>query len=306
MREKDIENLIARHPEEFFPGQGFRLTGQQVRLGTCYADIIFTDKHDRIVIIEIKRGLLTRDAAGQIMEYYGLLKQQQPDKIVELVLCANIIPPERREFLERAGIECKELGISLIQTIAQRHRYQFSDEEELLPRNKATPSYEARIANAEPTYMREGKKVWLFQADPNRYNVISALSDPALGDLCWQVNQRKKEIKQGDVALIWMSGKEAGIYAITDVTSDPEIRAEISADEKYWVNEEDRGTRRLRVTLSLRRNLVNRPLLRYELKQVDSLKHLSILRQAQGTNFPVSSIEWDVIHKKIDEKHNQA
>jgi len=41
---------------------------------------------------------------------------------------------------------------------------------------------------------REGKKVWLFQADPNRYNVISALSDPALGDLCWQVNQRKKEI----------------------------------------------------------------------------------------------------------------
>jgi len=32
-----------------------------------------------------------------------------------------------------------------------------------------------------------------------------------------------------------MSGKEAGIYAVADVTSDPEIRAEIPGDEKYWV-----------------------------------------------------------------------
>src|SRR5882724_2131232 len=108
MLEKDIENLIARYPEEFFPGQGLQLTGQQIRLGRCYADVIFADQHNRIVIIEIKRGLLTREAAGQIMEYYGLLKQQQPDKILELVLCANTVPPERREFLERAGIECKE------------------------------------------------------------------------------------------------------------------------------------------------------------------------------------------------------
>ena len=306
MREKDIENLLARHPEEFFPGQGFRLTGQQIRLGTCYADVIFTDKHDRIVIVEIKRGLLTRDAAGQVMEYYGLLKQQQPEKIVELVLCANVVPPERREFLERAGIECKELGISLIQAIAQKHQYQFCDEAELLPRNEQHPLMSAPQTGAEPTLPQVGQEVWIFQADPNRYNVISALSDPALGDLCWQVNQRKKAIKRGDAALIWMSGKEAGIYAVASVTSDPEIRADIPAHEKYWVNEEDRGTRRLRVTLSLRRNLVNHPLLRYELKQIDSLKDLSILRQAQGTNFPVSMIEWDVIQKKIDEKHNQS
>ena len=222
MREKDIENLIAQHPEEFFPGQGLQLTGQQVRLGTCYADVIFTDKHNRVVIIEIKRGLLTREAAGQIMEYYGLLKQQQPEKIVELVLCANVVPPERREFLERAGIECKELGISFIQTVAQKHRYTFCDEAKLLPRKEQRSLANELPASAEPIPSQVGQKVWIFQADPNRYNVISALSDPALGSLCWQVNQYKNLIKQGDVALIWMSGKEAGVYAVAGVTSDPE------------------------------------------------------------------------------------
>ena len=121
MLEKDIENLIAFYPEEFFPNSGFKLTGQQVRLGECYADIVFTDKYGRKIIVEVKRGILTREAAGQIIEYYGLLKQQSPSQIVELILCANIIPPERRSFLENTGIECKELGVALILNIAKRY-----------------------------------------------------------------------------------------------------------------------------------------------------------------------------------------
>ena len=44
MLEKDIENLIAKYPDEFFPSAGFKLIGQQIRLGKCYADIIFEDK----------------------------------------------------------------------------------------------------------------------------------------------------------------------------------------------------------------------------------------------------------------------
>src|SRR3972149_10271011 len=124
MLEKDIENLIAKYPDEIFPDSGFKLIGQQIRLGKCYADIIFEDKFKRKVIVEVKRGILSRDAAGQVLEYYGLLKTASPDEIVELVLCANIIPPERKKFLETIGIECKELGINLIYQIAQKVNYQ--------------------------------------------------------------------------------------------------------------------------------------------------------------------------------------
>ena len=104
MLEKDIENLIAKYPDEFFPNSGFKLIGQQIRLGNKYADIIFEDKVKRKIIVEVKRGILTRDAAGQVMEYYGLLKETNPDDIIELVLCANIIPPYRKRFLEISGI----------------------------------------------------------------------------------------------------------------------------------------------------------------------------------------------------------
>lgn len=125
MLEKDIENLIARHPEEFFPSSGFKLIGQQVKLGRCYADIIFEDKYKRTIIVEVKRGILPREASGQVMEYYGLLKAQNQNTIVELILCANIIPPERRTFLENVGIECKELGKKMINKIANKIGYEF-------------------------------------------------------------------------------------------------------------------------------------------------------------------------------------
>lgn len=81
MLEKDIENLIARHPDEFFPNSGFTLIGQQIKLGKCYADILFKDKHNRKIIVEVKRGILSRDASGQVMEYYGLLNMDDEEFI---------------------------------------------------------------------------------------------------------------------------------------------------------------------------------------------------------------------------------
>ena len=82
MLEKDIEILLAKYPDEFFPGAGFKLKGQQVNLGKYYADVIFIDKYDRFIVVEIKKGTLTRDAAGQIIDYYGLLKNKNQTNIL--------------------------------------------------------------------------------------------------------------------------------------------------------------------------------------------------------------------------------
>jgi RecB family endonuclease NucS len=79
MLEKDIENLIAQYPDELFPDEGFKLIGQQIVIEGRRLDILFEDKHKRQVIIEVKRGILTRDSSGQIAEYYGLLKNLNKD-----------------------------------------------------------------------------------------------------------------------------------------------------------------------------------------------------------------------------------
>ena len=248
MREKDIENLIALYPEEFFPKANFNLKGQQVKLGSCYADILFTDKYDRQIIIEVKRGILSRDAAGQIIEYYGLLKLTKPDATIELIVCANTIPHERKLFLENVGIECKELGLSLIQKVAAKYNYTFFDD--LKEENKKGLSVTSDEINRTDFNIEESLvNTWMFQADPKRYDILNALADPAVQRYTWLVSQHKSKIKKDDVGLIWISGNDAGIYAVAEIISDPAIMGETPAEDKYWINNEDRGKKQMRVEL---------------------------------------------------------
>lgn len=300
MLEKDIENLIALHPDDFFPNENFNLLGQQVNLGGRYADIIFKDKHERTIIVEVKRGILTREAAGQIAEYYGLLKQQKPSEIIELVLCANIIPQERKIFLENIGIECKELGLSLISRIANKYNYKFEDADKQIDTIAKSLVNSNKLITAN-TSLGHIQAIWFFQANPNRYDILNALSDPNGEVDRWQVNQYWDKIKEGDVVLLWMSGvKEGGIYAIGETTSNPLI-LDVNALDKHWVNEQDRNQKRLMVNIRIVARLVNNPILRAELKGILGLQNLSILRFSQGTNFPVSNDEWIIIANKINE-----
>lgn len=294
MLEKDIENLIAIYPEEFFPNSGFKLIGQQVKLGKCYADIIFEDKHKRKVIVEVKRGILSRDASGQVMEYYGLLKNEGPDDFVELVLCANIIPPERKKFLETIGIECKELGINLINQIAQKVNYNFINSQK---KQKTVSGHEL------PT----SEKIWIFQANPERYDIMNALSDEEIGnDMHWLVNQHATEISKGHIGIIWLSGKEAGIYAITEIATDPKIMGEPESESKYWTDSADKEGEKLRVKMKIVRNLLSSPLRKETIRNTNGLQNLSILRQPRGTNFLVTIEEWLKIKDLIEKNKGQS
>lgn len=292
MLEKDLENLIARYPEEFFPGQGFRLVAQQYSVGGKRIDILFEDKHQRKIIVEVKRGVLSREASGQVAEYYGLLKAKNIDQFFELVLAANVIPPERRMFLENIGIECKQLGIARVSEVASKYGYIFSDEE--------VQSAEEKPIEYQ-SVSKSSNSVWIFQANPQRYDVIGALSDQRLSNkLRWLVNQRKDDIKRGHIALIWMSGDddEAGIYALARVESDPAKMPELPEGKAYWLDE-GRGREVLRVDLSILKSFVNKPIVRRKLKTIPGLQNLSIFQNAQGTNFGVRDEEWLLISDLI-------
>jgi hypothetical protein len=283
MLEKDIENLIAQHPDEFFPNSEFTLVGQQIKLGKCYADIIFEDRHKREIIVEVKRGILSRDASGQVMEYYGPLKTQNADDLVELILCANVIPPERKKFLETVGIDCKELGINLLNQIAQKVNYQFIN-------LRQTERHVPIERNAElPT----PERIWFFQANLQRYDIMNALVDEEIGDsMHWLVNQHKTEISKGDMGMIWLSGKEAGIYAITEIVTDPKMMTEPEPERKYWTEENDKEGERLRVKMKIIKNLLHSPLTKETIINENRLSSMSVFRQPQGTNFRVTPEEW--------------
>ncbi|MFC1719909.1 endonuclease NucS domain-containing protein [Pseudomonadota bacterium] len=290
--EKDIENLLAMYPEEFFPRAGFKLIGQQVKLGPLRADILFEDKYQRTIIIEVKRGILTRDAAGQILDYYHHVKQAKPDEFVELVLCANIIPHQRRSFLEASGIDCKEVSPALVSSVAAKYKYQFTDE----ARNTEEISEKQELTTSEVV----GRRAWIFQANPTRFDILNALTDPKItSGFHWHVQRYRHEIKPGDTALIWMSGKGGGIYGVAQVASEPNMLFEPSYESNYWIDEEERDVEKLRVKLKLVHDLSNRPLRRERLKEVTELQNLSILKFAQGTNFKVTDEEWRILERML-------
>ncbi len=297
MLEKDIENLIAKYPIEFFPKSEFELIGQQYKLGNCRADIVFKDKFERFIIIEVKRGILSREASGQIMEYYGRLKQEMPTAIIELILCANNIPNERRIFLEKVGIECKELGICLITQVAEKYKYQLLDdikekkEQELKKLNEI-------ILEIPDTQKQSDSNVWIFQANPDDYDILNALSDETIGDnFFWSVRQKqyKDKIKKGQIGLIWMSGSESGIYAITSIISNPENVEETQEEYKHWKSDKKSGREYYGVEMTIKKRLLNNPILRKDLKKIEGLRNMRILKVPQGTNFPVTDSEWKII-----------
>jgi hypothetical protein len=53
---------------------------------------------------------------------------------------------------------------------------------------------------------------WLFQANPARYRIHDFLKRE--GEERWNLHQHAADIQVGDLIAIWVSGDEAGVYAL--------------------------------------------------------------------------------------------
>ena len=141
------------------------------------------------------------------------------------------------------------------------------------------------------------RNIWIFQANPKKFNILKALLDRAVNS--WRVKQYPKNIKKGDIAIIWICGKKAGIYALVEITSDPKVTEIPVSSEKYWHDQKLKENSKLRVDVKTIKNLVYNPVLKIQLKRIPELKELSILKYFQKTNFPVKKFEWEIIKKLI-------
>lgn len=74
---------------------------------------------------------------------------------------------------------------------------------------------------------------WLFQGNPQYYRVLDGIRD--FEQMHWLVTRYGKDIAPGDKVLVWMSGKEARIYALAEVTEPAQVRSS-QPDRKYWTD----------------------------------------------------------------------
>ncbi len=297
MKEKDIENLVTKYPDEFFGDKKLGLSGQQVNIGKLFADIIFEDEEGNKIIVEIKRGILKRDAIGQLMEYYGEYKSSHKEDNIKLVLVANVIPTRIKTSMEYFGIETKEISMQKLKDVAEKHGYIFEE-------SVSKEEIEGYRQQFDDIKSRK-PKIWIFQANPDIYDIQNCLRDKdIIKDIdVWEVNQYENDIKKGDIGIIWMSGKEAGIYGVIEVVDNPEtINDSNFISSKYWVDENRKNRETLRVKFIYKINLIDNPIMKEEIKKISELSNLSILKFSQGTNFLVKEEEWKIISELIEKR----
>ena len=104
------------------------------------ADLVFEDRHGRLLIVEVKRGKLPRGAIDQLLDYFGMMKHRFPDKPVELMVVANVIPAERRLTCENRDIECREINERTFREVAAEVGYKFASEASGTQATSVTPT----------------------------------------------------------------------------------------------------------------------------------------------------------------------
>jgi hypothetical protein len=127
MIEREMQELIWEHPERFF-NEPLKQFAWEASSGIGRADLVFEDRHGRLLIIEVKKGKLPRGAIDQLHDYFGMMKQKYPNKAVEMMVVAWAIPQERRLACEHYDIDCREFSEKSFRDIAAEYGYLFASE----------------------------------------------------------------------------------------------------------------------------------------------------------------------------------
>ena len=127
-------------------------------------------------------------------------------------------------------------------------------------------------------------KSWIFQGNPNQYDIRDRNNVDEGKEQYWQVRRYAKEIHAGDIVYLWRAGEQSlrGIYAWGRIAAEPECDA-------------DSG---LRVKVKYEKRLPHH-LSSVELRKLPSLEKHLLFRNAIGTNFSLNDAQAITIMEEI-------
>jgi len=153
-----MQELLWRYPKDLLKEElkpfRWEMAGDVGR-----ADLVFEDRDGNLLIVEVKHGRLPRGAIGQLVDYYGLVKKEFPDRAVELMAVANDIPRERKQACDRFDIEPREIAETTFRKVATAKSYFFlsdrkpralADESKLLDHHSEQSEISAKLTGEHP------------------------------------------------------------------------------------------------------------------------------------------------------------
>jgi len=167
--------------------------------------------------------------------------------------------------------------------------------EKLIPSDKKYYKLQERLENK----LKESNipiNCWLFQGNPKIFDFESALSEGALDN--FNVAAHRDKMNIGDKVIIWLSGKNAGCYALAKIITEPRI-VDKSKDDRHWKQKNSNETK---VGIQITHNLYKNPILWSDIKSSHEFENLNAGHQ--GTNFSASKKEFEAFLNIIKARDN--
>ncbi|MFN5379178.1 MAG: EVE domain-containing protein, partial [Ignavibacteria bacterium] len=139
------------------------------------------------------------------------------------------------------------------------------------------------------------RKYWVFQCNPDFFDLVDALQQKTLHD--WSVSAHGKSMQVGDKAIIYMSGKQAGIYALAELTSTPYPMS--PERDNNWSRAEEFE---YKVAIKVTHDLSAKPISKQQISEMSALA--AFKGGNQGTNFRSSKQEYEAVMSIVKSTSN--
>jgi hypothetical protein len=151
---------------------------------------------------------------------------------------------------------------------------------------------------------------WIFQGNPKVFDVIKYINEGSSHN--WSVHNHKNKIKIGDKVILWVTGKNAGCYALAEVTSKlyqgTDLPEEISyytefAKKKYNFDSTFGKKKGNKINIRITHNISKNPIIKDMINNNGDLDQFKAGNQ--GTNFASNEYEYNAILNMIENKDSK-
>lgn len=129
---------------------------------------------------------------------------------------------------------------------------------------------------------------WIFQGNPKIYDAVAAVKANATHT--WTVSAHRDKIKPGDKFILWLTGINAGCYALGRIDSEVSLMKEDDVEMSYYLTPQD-SIEAYRVKISIEHQFVDNPVLWDMVKDEEAF--VDFKGSNQGTNFTATKEQYD-------------